>query len=42
MVSLSVLSYFPDEKLAIAITSNGFYVKKILIAALEQLYNKTL
>ncbi len=38
----SLLSYFPDEKLAIAITTNGavYDKKKILIAALSNYYNK--
>ena len=38
----SVLSYFPDEKLAIAITSNGaiYDKKKILIAALGNYFNR--
>lgn len=39
---VSVLSYFPDEKLAIAITSNGaiYDKKKILIATLSNYFNK--
>lgn len=38
----SVISYFPDEKLAIAITSNGaiYDKKKVLIAALSNYFNK--
>ncbi|HWV73048.1 MAG TPA: hypothetical protein VN040_15105 [Pseudosphingobacterium sp.] len=38
----SVLSSFPDEKLAIAITSNGaiYDKKKVLIAALSNYFNK--
>ncbi|MFV8393590.1 serine hydrolase domain-containing protein [Flavobacterium sp. LB2P6] len=38
----SVLSYFPDENLAIAITSNGaiYDKKKILIAALGNYFNR--
>lgn len=38
----SLLSYFPDEKLAIAITTNGaiYDKKKILTAALSNYFNK--
>ncbi|MBB5637580.1 CubicO group peptidase (beta-lactamase class C family) [Pedobacter cryoconitis] len=38
----SVLCYFPDENLAIAITSNGaiYDKKKVLIAALSNYFNK--
>ncbi|SDZ79500.1 CubicO group peptidase, beta-lactamase class C family [Pedobacter hartonius] len=38
----SIISYFPDEKLAIAITSNGaiYDKKKVLIAALSNYFNK--
>ena len=38
----SVICYFPDEKLAIAITSNGaiYDKKKVLIAALSNYFNK--
>lgn len=38
----SVVSYFPEEKLAIAITSNGaiYDKKKVLIAALSNYFNK--
>ena len=38
----SVLSYFPDDKLSVALTSNGHIYKNndILIAALPCFYNK--